>query len=124
MARRVVLDLIDQFRARFQREGAVEVPLALRQEAPDVVFTGLLEEDKPVMPEGGPLLSGLGLAETPAELPPALDGGEGAGMTLDELIGLSGGPTEGPAPMADPLAGLEDPLAALQPTVSAPPQEF
>lgn len=115
MARAVVLEIIEQFRSQFQGQVVAEVPLALRQEAPDVVFTALLEEDKPAQPLGGPLVGDLGLSE----VPPELSGGGGAQMTLDDLLGASEAPTEG---MADPLSGLSDPLGGGLGLADLPPE--
>ena len=119
MARRVVSEIIDQFRARFQRQAGADVPLALRQDAPDVVFVSLLEEDKPPKPEDSLLgLEGL------SSLPPELPGGDGAGMTLDELLGASQPSLE--APM-DPLASMmqaEQSSLEAAPELAALPPEF
>lgn len=114
MARQVVKDIIDQFRARFRGEVEAVVPLALRQEAPDVVFSALLEDDRRPEPEGGPLFEGAGLLEPPPPLP----GGGGADMTLDELLGAPQAPTA--APMADPLAAMMDPMAQAEAPVLPP----
>lgn len=118
MARRVVNEIIDQFRQRFQRNLDAQVPLALRQDAPDVVFSALLEDDKPVNPEDS-LLGAEGLSELPQPLP----GGMDTGMTIDDLLGASGGPLGAPSPLAppplaDPMldAGMEGPeLSPLPP---------
>lgn len=115
MARKVVRDIIDEFRSRFQEQTQAEVPLALRQEAPDVVFSALLEDDKPAQPLGGPLMDGLDDLEL-SEVPGALPGGMGAGMDLDGLLGLSGG--AGAPPMPNPLDALMDPMA--QPGMAPP----
>ena len=112
MARAIVNQIIDEFRQRFQKDLNADVPLALRQEAPDVVFSALLEEDKPVNPEDA-LLGAEGLSE----LPPPLPGPSRAENTLDELLGLSQAPLEAPA--LDPMMGMGMPGEA--PTAPASP---
>jgi len=99
VARAIVNQIIDEFRQRFQKDLDADVPLALRQEAPDVVFSALLEEDKPVNPEDA-LLGAEGLSE----LPPPLAGPSRADVTLDELLGASQPALE--APTLDPMMGM------------------
>jgi len=99
-----VREVLEAFRAHFMDAERARVPLALRQESPDVVFNSLLEEDKPHLPTGGLLSSGLDPLEVPPELP-------GAPQSLDQLLAMSA-----------PEAGLSDPgLASPGLTSPQPP---
>lgn len=102
MASEKVREVLEAFRAHFMDAERARVPLALRQESPDVVFNSLLEEDKPHLPTGGLLSSGLDPLEVPPEPP-------GAPQSLDQLLAMSA-PEEG---LADP--GPQPPAPGLTP---------
>lgn len=94
-----IKSVIQAFRTHFQSE-QVNVPLALRQESPDVIFTSLLEDDaRPVAP---PL--------------PAL--GMGGGM--DAMGGMPMG-MEDPMPMAQELLSASVASAGPGPQPGPPP---
>lgn len=59
MASRKVKEIIRLFRAKFQGE-EVNVPVALRQESPDIVFSALQEEREDAASPLDALMSGLG----------------------------------------------------------------
>jgi len=100
-----VREVLEAFRAHFMNAERARVPLALRQESPDVVFNSLLEEDKPHLPTGGLLSTGL----DPLEVPPPPPG---APQSLDQLLAMSV-PEQG---LADPgLTGPQPPAPGLTP---------
>lgn len=98
MASEKVREVLEAFRAHFMNAERARVPLALRQESPDVVFNSLLEEDKPHLPTGGLLSTGLDPLEVPPEPP-------GAPQSLDQLLAMSV-PEEGLTGPQPPAPGL------------------
>lgn len=117
-----VQGLIDAFRSHFQRAEGSKVPVSLRQESSQVLFTSLIEEDANPMVSVMPMMPGdFGLSSSPSGMPPGMESlmgmgmdmaqntappaPQGAAMSLDEMVG-------GEAPQLLP-AGLSDPLAGL-----------
>lgn len=112
MASRKVKELIDVFRNNFRSEKGTRIPLALRQEPVDIVFTALLEDDKPSTPPlapivGNPIPDPFGdLAQVPAG--PALAQTPG----MEEMLGAIAG--QG-APVASPEAPTSPDMGQMAP---------
>lgn len=117
MASKKVQQLIDIFRSQFQKGEAARIPLALRSEPVDVVFTSLLEEDAPTEP---PLMPLLGVPEPVAPqvvadaMPSELGDALGMGMDVSMAPGAPEMPQGGSLPQGAPqeaAGGLEELLA-------------
>ena len=94
-----VQSILRNFKAHFQTEEGVHIPMSLRQESTDVVFISLLEEDKP------PFEMPTQMAGFEPDAPMMPVGQEDPMAMLDELLGASGQAT-GADPMAMPSGGL------------------
>ena len=88
MASAKVKQLIDIFRNHFKENEAGEIPIALRQEPVDIVYTSLLEDDAPAQAPLTPMLGGLG------DMGMGAQGGLGA---MDGGLGGMGMGLAGPA---------------------------
>ena len=108
MPSRKIEELLRNFRARFQPEDSPTIPMALRQESADIVFTALHEPSQSLMPTGV-----MGFEPGAGEMMPAgedasldslmdeLMGGMGAAeMPQDAMAGLPGGMMPPGAPQA------------------------
>jgi hypothetical protein len=95
--------VIRAFKAKFQSEQGVYIPMALRQESTDVVFVSLLEEDRPPFEMPGPMAG----YEPDGQVMP-----QGQGdpmMMLEELLGASMEGAEGGMPPMQPGPAPGDP---------------
>ena len=88
-----VEEILRNFRARFQPERATPIPMALRQESPDVVYLSLYEADKGPLSMPTPMM-GFEMGSTDM----GQMGGSDPGAMLDELLGASMGTGVTPPP--------------------------
>lgn len=109
-----VKDVLRAFRHHFQQD-AVDIPLALRQESPDIVYLSLLDDPDPVE-RMTPMLG----FDPSGETMPMPRGGDPV-AELQGLLGAAGLPTEA-LDQAQPPGGAPVPSGAA-PTPSAPPAE-
>lgn len=106
MPSRKVQSILRAFKAHFQTEEGVHIPMSLRQESTDVVFISLLEEDK------APYEMPTRMAGYEPDAPMMPVGQEDPMAMLDELLGASE-PLGGPEPM--PVAPTALPAAPVAP---------
>lgn len=112
-----IKSVLGMFRNHFQQEEA-DVPLSLRQESPDIVFTALLEQPETTQDRIAPMMG-----FDPADMGAPSGPGQDPAMELQGLLGAAGLPTEGmgfPDPMQAALGGGGAPQAAPQPQAQAP----
>jgi hypothetical protein len=93
MPSRKVEEILRNFRARFQPESSTPIPMALRQESPDVIYLSLYEEDRAPLEMPTPMMGFEPGAGDMSQL-----GGNDPGAMLDELLGASMGSGVTPPP--------------------------
>jgi len=111
--------VLGMFRNHFQQEEA-DIPLSLRQESPDIVFTALLE-DPPTPQDRMPPMMGF----DPNEMGMPMGSGQDPAAELQGLLRAAGLPTEGmgfPDPVQALLGGQAAPGGAPQAQPQAQPQ--
>lgn len=115
MPSKVTKDIIRQFKLHFQN-AEVRIPLALRQESPDIVFHSLIEDDAGPMENPGPMIG----YEPMGDMGMAESGGDLASSLLGAATGQEASPGMPMAPM--PLSAPQETQAAPQRPQGAPQQ--
>lgn len=120
MPSKLAKDIMRQFKLHFQ-QAEVRIPLALRQESPDVVFHSLIENDDGPMESPGPMIGYEPMADARG-FSDSFDAGiqDDSGLA-GQLLEAAGSPEGGATPPGMPM-GVPQGAAPPQAPQGAPQQ--